>query len=92
MLPHPHVADRGVALPPPRVTHRYAMAAARLGNASLAASILADPDSLWTDKFMPNGHYGNAFLPVYTPANGALLTAVAFLHPWFVCCTVFTLA
>ena len=55
------------------------MAAARLGNASLAAYILADPDGLWTGNFQPNGHYGNAFLPVYTPANGALLMAVAFL-------------
>ena len=57
----------------------YSIAAARLGNASLAASILADPDGLWTGHFAPSGHYSNAFLPVYVPANGALLAAVAFL-------------
>lgn len=57
----------------------YAMAAARLGNASLAASILADPDGVWTRRFAPSGHYANAFLPVYLSANGALLAAVAFM-------------
>lgn len=55
------------------------MAAARLGNASLALSILADPDHIWTGGFAPNGQYSNSFLPVYTPANGALLAAIAFL-------------
>lgn len=58
----------------------YAMVAARLGNASLAASILADPDATWTAKFLPNGQYAMpGFLPAYTPTNGALLSAVAFL-------------
>ena len=70
---------RSAALPLVPPLDRYAMAAARLGNASLAASILADPEGLWTTHFAPSGHYASSFLPVYTPANGALLAAVAFL-------------
>lgn len=59
----------------------YAMAAGRLGMRDLAAELLISPrnGSSTQSRFLPNGHCSNAFLPVYTPGNGALLAAAAML-------------
>ena len=61
----------------------YAMAAARLGDRELAAELLVQPNATQatggTSYYLPNGHCFNSFLPVYTPGNGALLSAVAML-------------
>lgn len=59
----------------------YAMAAARLGDAALATAAIApdEPTGTYIEDYMPNGHYANGFLPVYTGSNAALLAAVAFM-------------
>ena len=61
----------------------YAMVAARLGMRKLAAELLVEPNATQasggTSYYLVNGHCFNSFLPVYTPANGALLAAAAML-------------
>ena len=60
----------------------YAMAAARLGMPDLAAELIMQPDGApgGTMKYLVSGHCQiGGFLPVYTPGNGALLSAVAML-------------
>ena len=59
----------------------YAMAAARLGLRALAAELLVQPNSTHgSAAYLSNGHCRmGTFLPVYTPGNGALLSAAAML-------------
>ena len=58
----------------------YAMAAARLGMRDLAMEFLLQPNgTAGTMRYLPSGHCNIGFLPVYTPGNGALLSAVAML-------------
>ena len=60
----------------------YAMAAARLGMVDLAAEFLLQPNATpgGTMDYLSSGHCQiKGFLPVYTPGNGALLSAVAML-------------
>ena len=61
----------------------YAMTAARLGMTELATEFLLQPrnnDSGGTMKYLNSGHCQiKGFLPVYTPGNGALLSAVAMM-------------
>ena len=60
----------------------YAMAAARLGMAELATEFLLQPKNGngGTMSYLSSGHCQiKGFLPVYTPGNGALLSAVAMM-------------
>jgi hypothetical protein len=61
----------------------YAMAAARLGMTKLAMEFLLQPKNSevgGTMKYLSSGHCQiKGFLPVYTPGNGALLSAVAMM-------------
>ena len=61
----------------------YAMAAARLGMVELATEFLLQPwnnDTGGTMRYLNSGHCQiKNFLPLYTPGNGALLSAVAMM-------------
>lgn len=60
----------------------YAMSAARLGMIDLASEFLLQPNATpgGTMRYLSSGHCQiKGFLPVYTPGNGALLSAVAML-------------
>jgi hypothetical protein len=59
----------------------YAMAAARLGEVGLASEFLLQPNgTAGTMEYLRSGNCQiKGFLPVYTPGNGALLSAVAML-------------
>ena len=61
----------------------YAMAAARLGQPDQALAFLLQPHNNFTGgtmRYLSSGHCQiKGFLPVYTPGNGVLLSAVAML-------------
>ena len=60
---------------------QYAMAAGRLGMRQLAAELLVQPNtSAGSAAYLSSGQCRmGSFLPVYTPGNGALLSAAAML-------------
>ena len=78
-----HTPGQGWLLPWCSNYAMYAMAAARLGDPRLAAELLVLPAASGRDgsaEYLANGQCRmEGFLPVYTPGNGALLSAIAMV-------------